>query len=79
MKFSELVDKFDELVRKHEKGKPVKPKKVSKLQQLLEEKQSGYQAKLEDTEDPGKRKKLETRLRVVTAQLEKSRRLSDPD
>lgn len=78
MKFSKLVEKSDKLVKKHEKGIPVKPQKVSKLQQLLEEKKADYQARVENTEDPGKRKKLETRLRVVSAQLEKSKRLPKP-
>ena len=75
MKFSELVGKFDKLVHKHEKGKPVKPGKLNKLQQLLDEKKSRYQAKLDATDDPDKRKKLERRLRVVSAQLEKSKHL----
>jgi hypothetical protein len=75
MKFSELVDKFDNLVHKHEKGKRIKPEKLNKLQQLLNEKKSRYQAKLNATDDPEKRQKLERRLRVVNAQLEKSKHL----
>lgn len=75
MKFSELVDKFDNLVHKHEKGKRIKPEKLNKLQQLLNEKKSRYQAKLNTTDDPDKRQKLERRLRVVNAQLEKSKHL----
>lgn len=75
MKFSELVDQFEKLVHKHEKGSSIKPKKLNKLQQLLEEKKSRYQAKLNATDDPDKRQKLERRLRVVNAQLEKSKHL----
>ena len=75
MKFSQLVGKFEKLVQKHEKGSRIKPEKLNKLQQLLDEKKSRYQAKLDATDDPGKRKKLETRLRVVNAQLEKSKHL----
>ena len=75
MKFSELADKFEKLVHKHEKGKPIKPGKLNKLQQLLVEKKSRYQAKLDATDDPNKREKLERRLRVVNAQLEKSKQL----
>lgn len=75
MKFTELVDRFDKLVQKHEKGKRIKPKKLNKLQQLLDDKKARYQAKLDATDDPGKRKKLERRLRVVNAQLEKSKHL----
>ena len=79
MKFSELVDKAEKLVGKHEQGKRVKPKKLDKLQQLLSDKKSRYEAKLANTDDPGKRQKLETRLRVVSAQLEKSKQLQAAD
>lgn len=76
MKLSKLVDKIEKLVHKHEESGQVKPKKLDKLQQLLTEKKSRYQAKLDATDDPDKRQKLETRLRVVDAQLEKSKHLS---
>lgn len=79
MKFSELVEKAEKLVGKHEKGKRIKPRKLGKLQQLLSDKKSRYEAKLAETDDPGKRQKLETRLRVVSAQLEKSKRLQAAD
>jgi len=79
MKFSELVDKAEKLVGKHEQGKRVKPKKLDKLQQLLSDKKTRYEAKLAKTDDPGKRQKLETRLRVVSAQLEKSQQLQVAD
>ncbi|MCP4874879.1 MAG: hypothetical protein GY896_05295 [Gammaproteobacteria bacterium] len=75
MKFRRLVDKFEKLTRKHEQGSNIKPRKLENLQQLLEQKRSRYQAKLEATEDPDKRKNIETRLKVVDAQLEKSRQL----
>lgn len=76
MKLSKLVDKIEKLVRKHEESGQFKPEKLDKLQQLLTEKKSRYQAKLDATDDPDKRLKLETRLRVVDAQLEKSKHLS---
>ena len=79
MKFSELVEKAEKFVGKHEKGRRIKPQKLDKLQQLLNDKKSRYQAKLAETDDPGKRHKLETRLRVVSAQLEKSKQLQTPD
>lgn len=79
MKFSELVDKAEKFVGKHEKGKRIKPKKLDRLQQLLSDKKSRYEAKLAETDDPGKRHKLETRLRVVSAQLEKSQKLQATD
>ena len=75
MKFSKLVDKFENLVDKLDQGSSIIPEKLEKLQQLLEAKITRYEAKLEVTEDPEKRRKLETRLKVVAAQLEKSRKL----
>jgi hypothetical protein len=76
MKFTRLVDEFEKLVNKHERGRKIKSRKLAQLQQLLDDKRLGYQARLEGLKDPGKRKKLETRLRVVEAQLEKTRQLS---
>jgi hypothetical protein len=75
MKFSRLVDKFESLVNKLDQGSSIIPEKLEKLQQLLEAKITRYEAKLDVTEDPEKRRKLETRLKVVAAQLEKSRKL----
>ena len=75
MKFSRLTDKFESLVNKLDQGSSIIPEKLEKLQQLLEAKIARYEKKLAATEDPEKRKKLETRLRVVAAQLEKSKKL----
>jgi hypothetical protein len=75
MKFSRLTDKFESLVNKLDQGNSINPEKLEKLQQLLEAKIARYETKLAATEDPEKRKKLETRLRVVNAQLEKSKKL----
>lgn len=78
MKFSKLVEKYKNLVANYEQGKHVTPEKLEKLeklQQLLAEKKSRYEAKLEATQDPEKRTRLETRLKVVNAQLEKSKHL----
>ena len=75
MKFSRLTDKFESLVNKLDQGSSIIPEKLEKLQQLLEAKIVRYETKLAATEDPEKRKKLETRLRVVNAQLEKSKKL----
>ncbi len=71
MKFSRLVDKFEKLLRKHEQGKQFKREKLQKLQNLLDDKKSRYEAKLAEIEDPEKYKELETRLKVVTIQLDK--------
>ena len=75
MKFSRLIDKFESLVNKLEQGSSVIPEKLEKLQQLLDAKKARYNSKLKATEDPKKRRKLETRLKVVAAQLEKSKKL----
>lgn len=75
MKFTKLLNKFEKLVKKHEKGVSIEAEKLTKLQQLLSDKRDRYQANLNTTEDAGKRKKLETKLRVVNAQLEKSKKL----
>jgi len=79
MKFTKLVDKFEKLFHKHEKGDSIEVEKLTKLQQLLSDKRDRYQASLDTTEDEGKRKKLETRLRVVNAQLEKAKKLPSTD
>ena len=75
MKFTKLVDKYKKLVANYEQGRHITPEKLEKLQQLLAEKKSRYEAKLEATLDPEKRTRLETRLKVVNAQLEKSKHL----
>jgi heterodisulfide reductase subunit B len=76
MKFTRLIDQAEKIVEKHEKGQPVKPARLDKLQQLLGEKVLRYEAKLAQTDNAQKRKKLETRLKVVNAQLKKSKLLS---
>lgn len=75
MKFSKLTDKFESLVNILGEGNSIIPEKLEKLQQLLEAKILRYKSKLAVTEDPEKRRKLETRLKVVSAQLEKSKKL----
>jgi hypothetical protein len=76
MKFSRLIGKAEKIVDSHEQGHPVDSAKLGKLQRLLGEKISAYEARLGDTDDPQKREKLQTRLRVVNAQLQKSRQLT---
>jgi len=76
MKFSKLIGKAKKLADSHAQGQPVKSAKLSKLQGLLSEKVVRYQEKLDTTEDPQKREKLQTRLKVVKAQLQKSKQLS---
>jgi hypothetical protein len=76
MKFTRLGDEFEKLVNKHKRGRKIKSRKLAQLQQLLDDKRLRYQTRLEGLKDPQKRKKLKTRLRVVEAQLKKTRKLS---
>jgi hypothetical protein len=71
MKFTKLVDKFEKLLHKHEKGDSIEVEKLTKLQQLLSDKRNRYQASLDTTEDEGKRK--------INAQLEKAKKLPASD
>jgi DNA-binding transcriptional MerR regulator len=75
MKFSKLVDKIEKAFDSHEQGDRVKPKELSKLERLLAEKLARYREKLKETDDPHKRDKLQTRLKVVKAQLKKAGKL----
>ena len=75
MKFTKLVDKFKKLVDSHEQGGHITADKLERLQQLLADKKSRYEEKLETTLDSEKRTRLETRMKVVNAQLEKSKHL----
>ena len=79
MKFTKLNAKFDKLARKKEKGKSINSKKLAKklavLQQLLADKKIRYEEKIKSTEDSDKRHSLETKLKVVNAQIEKSRQM----
>jgi hypothetical protein len=76
MKFSKLVGKSEKIVDGHEKGDPVVCKQLNKLDRLLSDKIMRYEKKLKETDDSQKRKKLQTRLKVVNAQLRKSGKLS---
>ncbi len=80
MKFTRLVEKIEKFFNKQEQGKHIDPENLEKLQQLLVDKRSRYEAKLEASQDPEKRKKLETKLKVVNAHLVKSKEISsNPD
>ncbi|MCP4332788.1 MAG: hypothetical protein GY785_09045 [Gammaproteobacteria bacterium] len=76
MKFSKLIGQAERLVETHQQGNSVGSEELSELQRRLTAKISRYQAKLEEVEDPQKREKLQTRLKVVSAQLKKSKQLS---
>jgi len=76
MKFAKLIGKAEKLVDELEQGEEVKPAKLTRLQELLNDKIAHYEARLGEDLDPDKRKKLETRLEVVKSQLRKSLELS---
>lgn len=75
MKFKKLVEKIEKFSSKLEQGKQIDPEKLRRLQQLLEEKKERYEQKLSATSDPDKHKSLEIKLKVVNAQIEKSKQL----
>ena len=76
MKFTKLSTKFNKILKKKEKGKRLKSGKILKLQQLLNEKKSGYEKKLKTKGlSKEKRKSFESKLKVVNAQIKKSNNL----
>jgi hypothetical protein len=76
MKFSKLVGKAEDIVDRHKKGHPVVCAQMDKLERLLSDKKLRYEKKLGETDDSQKRGKLQARLKVVNAQLRKSKKLS---
>ncbi len=76
MKFSKLSTKFSKLLHKQEKGKTIKPEKIEKLRQLLTEKKSRFEERLSGELTDEKRDSIQTKLKVVSAQLEKLDTLS---
>lgn len=75
MKFKKLVEKVENFSSKFEQGKQIQPEELQHLQQLLEKKKNRYEHKLSASSDPDKRKSLEIKLKVVNAQIEKSKKL----
>jgi predicted component of type VI protein secretion system len=73
MKFSRLIEKAEKFADKVKQGHQVKPKKLTELQDLLSDKIARYEARLKEDMTEQKRNKLETRLKVVRAQLQKSK------
>ena len=76
MKFSRLIEKAEQFRDKVRQGRQLKPKKLTELQRLLGDKIARYEARLKEDMTKQKRNKLETRLKVVRAQLKKSKKLS---
>ena len=72
MKFSKLIEKSEKIAEYYQQGRQIEPGKLTKLQRLLNDKVARYEARLEEDMNQQKRQKLETRLKVVKAQLQKS-------
>ena len=75
MKFSRLIEKAEQFGDKVQQGRRLKPKKLTELQRLLGDKIARYEARLKEDMTKQKRSKLETRLKVVMAQLKKAKQL----
>ncbi len=75
MKFTRLSKKYNQLLKKKESGKNIKPAKVEKLLENLTEKKVRYEKKLESELPQKKRKSLKTRLKVINAQINKAKKL----
>ena len=75
MKFTKLSTKFNKLLKKKEKGKKVKPEKLQKLHDILNEKKLRYEKKLKSDLTDEKRSSLKSKLKVVNAQIKKSKTL----
>ena len=65
--------KFSRLIEEARQGHQLKPKKLTELQRLLGDKIARYEARLKEDMTKQKRSKLKTRLKVVRAQLKKSK------
>ena len=74
MKFSRLIEKAEKFGDKVKKGRQLEPKRLTELQGLLGAKIARYEARLKEDMTKQKRSKLETRLKVVRAQLKKSKK-----
>jgi len=75
MKFTKLSTKFNKLLKKKKKGKSIKPEKLHKIVELLNQKKSRFEEKLKTDVSGEKRSSLESKLRVVNAQIAKSEAL----
>jgi len=75
VKFKRLIEKIEQFVSYSEQDKHIDSEELLKLQQLLTEKKLRYEARLANNQDPEKQSKLQAQLKVVDAQLEKSKNL----
>ena len=75
MKFTKLSSRFKKLISSDKKGKKINAEKLTKLIDQLESKKDIYKHKIQGEKDTGKLKLLNTRLKVVTAQLKKANKI----
>ncbi|CAA6800114.1 MAG: Unknown protein [uncultured Thiotrichaceae bacterium] len=71
MKFSELTSRFSVLKEKYDGKNNIKIKDLTKLKQLLVEREQRYQEKLATGLSERKREKIKLRMRVLEAQKKK--------
>lgn len=75
MKFTKISTKFNKLLKKKKRGKKINKDKLLKLQELLNAKKSKFEERLKGELTDEKRSSLESKLRVVNAQIAKSQTL----
>lgn len=75
MKFTKLSTKFNKLLKKKKKGKTIRPEKLLKLQELLNQKKSRFEKRLQTDLSEEKRTSIKSKLNVVSAQLAKTETL----
>lgn len=75
MKFTKISTKFNKLLKKKKRGKKINKDKLRKLQELLVAKKSKFEERLKGELTDEKRSSLESKLRVVNAQIAKSETL----
>lgn len=71
MKFSKLISHLSALKDKYDGKKNIKAKDLTKLKQLLVEREQSYQKKLSTDLSERKREKIKIRMRVLEAQKKK--------
>ncbi|HPE60895.1 MAG: hypothetical protein KDI15_00415 [Thiothrix sp.] len=75
MKLNKIRKKLKKLKHQFKTKSGVRPDKLAKLTQKLQEKIATYKEKLADSPGNNKRHSLKTKLKVAQAQLKKARKL----
>jgi|TARA_R110001592_G_scaffold111819_1_gene309585 hypothetical protein len=77
--FKDLVEKLDDILGDHDKGKSLALEELKRLEERLVEKQEKYRDRLTSGAPGETPAQIEVRLRVVEAQLAKLRELMEED